>query len=119
VYLVSATIEEVVFGLACALGSDGALGTVAEVADGRYTGRALRTCLGEEKLETVRRLAETDGIEVAAATAYSDSSTDLVFLEAVGNPVAVNPDRRLRSLSHERGWSVLEFREHPPRPRAG
>ena len=116
-YLVSATIEEVVSALASELGFDGALGTVAEVADGRYTGRALLTCLGEDKLEAVRRLAETDGIDVTASTAYSDSSTDLPFLEAVGNPVAVNPDRQLRLLSRERGWPVLEFRQHLPTPR--
>ena len=31
------------------------------------------------------------------------------MLEAVGNPVAVNPDRQLRRLAEERGWPVLEF----------
>ena len=32
------------------------------------------------------------------------------FLEAVGHPVAVNPDRALRRIAGERGWPVLEFR---------
>jgi len=35
---------------------------------------------------------------------------DLVpFLEAVGHPVAANPDRRLRRIAEERGWPVLRF----------
>jgi phosphoserine phosphatase len=43
------------------------------------------------------------------STAYSDSHTDLPFLEAVGHPVAVNPDRKLRRIASQRGWPVLEF----------
>ncbi len=42
-------------------------------------------------------------------TAYSDSHTDLPFLETVGHPVVVNPDRELRATAARRGWPVLEF----------
>jgi phosphoserine phosphatase len=57
----------------------------------------------------VRELAAREGIDLARSTAYSDSHTDLPFLEAVGHPVAVNPDRELRRLAAERGWPVLRF----------
>jgi len=114
-YLVSATLEEVVSTLASELSFDGALGTAAEIVDGRYTGRVLFSCLGKDKLDVVRRLAETNQIDLAHSTAYSDSSTDLPFLEAVGKPVAVNPDRWLRAIARERDWPVLEFR--PPSTR--
>jgi HAD superfamily hydrolase (TIGR01490 family) len=110
-YLVSATIEEVISALASDLGFAGALGTAAEVVDGRYTGRALFTCLGEDKLVAVRRLAQTNDLDLARSTAYSDSCTDVPFLETVGNPVAVNPDRRLLAVAHDRSWPVLQFRE--------
>ena len=50
------------------------------------------------------------GFDLAVSTAYSDSHTDLPFLEAVGNPVAVNPDRELRRIAAERGWPVLDVR---------
>ena len=33
----------------------------------------------------------------------------LNLIDAVGNPVAVNPDRELRRIARERGWPVLEF----------
>jgi HAD superfamily hydrolase (TIGR01490 family) len=111
VYLVSATIENVVSTLAGELGFDGSLGTAAELIDGRYTGRASFTCLGDDKLAAVRRLAQTDGVDLARSTAYSDSATDIPFLEAVGNPVAVNPDRWLRAVVRECTWPALEFRE--------
>jgi HAD superfamily hydrolase (TIGR01490 family) len=109
VYVVSATLQEIVEAIADDLGFDGGLGTVCEVRDGRYTGRALRALHAEGKADCVRAVAERDGLDLAACTAYSDSHTDLPFLEAVGHPVAVNPDRELRRIARERGWPVLEF----------
>jgi HAD superfamily hydrolase (TIGR01490 family) len=110
VYIVSAALQEIVDALARDLGFDGAIGTVAEVVDGRYTGRTLRARHAAGKAEAVRELAEREGFDLAASTAYSDSHTDLPFLQAVGNPVAVNPDRRLRRIAAERGWPVIRFR---------
>ncbi len=109
VYIVSAALQEIVGALADELGFDGALGSVCEVVDGRYTGRSLRACHGPGKAEAVRGLAAAEGIDLARSTAYSDSHTDLPFLEAVGNPVAVNPDRELRRIARDRGWPVLTF----------
>lgn len=105
VYVVSATLQEIVQAIADDLGLDGALGTVCEVVDGRYTGRSLRPLHAENKARCLREL----DFDLDESTAYSDSHTDLPFLEAVGHPVAVNPDRRLRRIAAERGWPVLEF----------
>jgi HAD superfamily hydrolase (TIGR01490 family) len=117
VYIVSATLQEIVEKLARELAFDGAIGSTCEIVDGVYTGRSLRAAHGEGKAAAIRELAAAEGLDLAASTAYSDSHTDLPFLEAVGNPVAVNPDRRLRRIARERGWRTLEFRElaHPRR----
>jgi HAD superfamily hydrolase (TIGR01490 family) len=105
VYIVSATLQEIVQVIADDLGFDGALGTIVEVEDGKYTGRAIRPLHAENKARCIREL----GYDLDASTAYSDSHTDLPFLEAVGHPVVVNPDRKLRRIAAERGWPVLEF----------
>ena len=110
VYIVSATLQEIVEAIAEDLGFDGALGTICEVKDGHYTGRPLRSLHAGAKADVVREVAERDGLDLAECTAYSDSHTDLPFLEAVGHPVAVNPDRALRRIAGERSWPVLEFR---------
>jgi len=107
VYIVSATLQEIVEELARELGFDGAVGSLCEIEEGVYTGRSLRACHGEGKAAAIREL----GFDLAASTAYSDSHTDLPFLEAVGHPVAVNPDRELRRTAVARGWPVLEFDE--------
>jgi HAD superfamily hydrolase (TIGR01490 family) len=110
VYIVSAALQEIVDAIAEDLGFDGALGTICEVREGRYTGRALRALHAEAKAEALREVAEDEGFDLAECTAYSDSHTDLPFLEAVGHPVAVNPDRALRKIADERSWPMLEFK---------
>lgn len=111
VYIVTAALQEVADSLARELGLDGAAGSHAEVEDGHYTGRLERRLFGPAKAEAVRALAATDDLDLAASTAYSDSYTDVAFLEVVGNPVAVNPDRELRGIAEARGWRVERFRE--------
>jgi len=110
VYIVSATLQEIVDAIAADLGFDGALGTICEVRDGRYTGRAVRSLHAAAKAQALREVAQEQGFDLGECTAYSDSHTDLPFLEAVGHPVAVNPDRALRRIATARGWPVLEFR---------
>jgi HAD superfamily hydrolase (TIGR01490 family) len=110
-YIVSATLQEIVEELARELGFDGAIGSTCEIVDGVYTGRSLRAAHGEGKAAAIRELAEQEELDLPASTAYSDSHTDVPFLEAVGNPVVVNPDRELRRIAIERGWPILEFDE--------
>jgi HAD superfamily hydrolase (TIGR01490 family) len=110
VYLVSASPEEIVLPLADLLGVDGAICSRGEVDEqGRYTGRMAFYASGESKATAMRELAERVGVDLAASSAYSDSATDLPMLEAVGRPVAVNPDRALAKIARERGWEVRHF----------
>jgi HAD superfamily hydrolase (TIGR01490 family) len=110
-YLVTAAPRELAEGIAAYLGMDGALGTEAELVDGTYTGRLVGPVLhGPAKLDAVVELADKEGIDLRASSAYSDSVNDRPLLEGVGHPVAVNPDRVLRELAAERGWPVQDFR---------
>ena len=110
VYLVSASPEEIVQPLADHLGVDGAIATRAVVDDeGRYAGEMEFYAYGPFKAEAIRELAEAEGIDLDESSAYSDSYTDLPMLEAVGHPVAVNPDRVLAKAAKERGWEVMQF----------
>jgi HAD superfamily hydrolase (TIGR01490 family) len=109
VYVVSATLQEIVEHIADDLGFDGAIGSTCEIVDGRYTGRTVRAAHGEGKAGALRELAAADGLDLESSTAYSDSYSDVPFLEAVGHPVAVNPDRRLRSIARARAWPTIRF----------
>jgi HAD superfamily hydrolase (TIGR01490 family) len=111
VWLVTATPVELARIIAHRLGLTGALGTVAEVKDGMYTGRLVGELMhGEAKAEAVRALAEREGLDLAKCTAYSDSANDLPMLTLVGTAVAVNPDTDLRAVARSRGWQIRDFR---------
>ena len=110
VYLVSASPEEIVLPLADLLGVDGAICSRGEVDEqGCYTGRMAFYAYGESKATAMRELAARTGLDLSSSSAYSDSATDLPMLEAVGRPVAVNPDRALGKIAVERGWEVRHF----------
>jgi phosphoserine phosphatase len=96
--------------MAIVLTFDGAVGSVAEVVDGHYTGRAGGPFTYREgKAEAIRRLAEREGLDLSASWAYSDSGSDLPMLRLVGHPVAVNPDAELGRVAREHGWEILRF----------
>jgi HAD superfamily hydrolase (TIGR01490 family) len=111
VYIVSAAPEEIVEPLARYLGAEGAIATQAAVSAGRYTGQLLSYAFGPQKAATIRQIAQRDNLDLSESWAYSDSATDVPMLEAVGHPVAVNPDRALRRTARMRGWPVLHFSE--------
>jgi len=109
-FIVSASPQEIVGPLAEALGMAGGIGTVSEVVDGVYTGELVGPfCYGPGKVEAMREVAEWEGYDLTRCYGYSDSASDLPMLEAVGHPVAVNPDRLLESVARERGWPIVVF----------
>jgi HAD superfamily hydrolase (TIGR01490 family) len=110
IYIVSSSPEEVVRPLARHFGVTGVIATRAAIGpDGKYTGELEYYAYGEEKAAAVRAVAERSGIDLTGSFAYTDSITDLPLLSAVGNPVAVNPDRELRKAAEERGWPIRDF----------
>lgn len=109
--VVSASPQEIVERVATHLGLEGAVGTRAEIVDGKFTGRlAGAFCYGMGKVVEVQRLAAERGYDLSECTAYSDSASDIPFLECVGTAVVVNPDRELRTVAAARGWRIVEVR---------
>ena len=109
-YLVSSSGEEVVMPLAEYLGVPHVIATRAGIdEEGRYDGTLDFYCYAENKAIAIRAEAEARNIDLASSYAYSDSVTDVPMLEAVGHPVAVNPDKDLRRVAEERGWEIRDF----------
>jgi len=109
-FLVTASPIEIVQNLSQELGMTGAIATVAEAVDNVYTGLLAEPfCYGPAKADAIRRMADRSGYDLALCYSYSDSASDLPMLEAVGHPVAVNPDKGLEAVARSRGWPIVEF----------
>jgi HAD superfamily hydrolase (TIGR01490 family) len=110
VYLISASPEEIVAPLGRHLGVDQVIATTCRLdEDGRYTGEVDLYAYGPFKAEAMQREAAEHGIDMDRSYAYSDSATDVPMLRAVGNPVAVNPDRELLKVARDEGWGIEVF----------
>lgn len=111
VILATTSLDFIVQPLAERLGVEAVLSNKLEYEDGRCTGRLEGSLLfGGGKRDAVKAYAEGLGIALSDCAFYSDSIHDLPLLLAVGEPVAVAPDRRLRREAEARGWKILESR---------
>lgn len=115
--VVTATHEFLARGIVDAIGPLPLVATACEVRDGRFTGRtAGPACFASAKPRLVRDwLAESGRAwsDFEAVRFYSDSSNDLPLLEAVSEPVVVDPDERLAALAAARGWPRLSWARPP------
>ena len=88
--------------------------------NGRYTGGMTSVPpTAENRYQALTDYAEQHNINLRESVAYADSSSDLPMLEAVGFPVAVNPETKLASIARKRGWLVEDFQKQsgaPSRP---
>lgn len=93
-----------------ALQLDGFLANRFEVRDGLFTGEMVDPiCFGAGKRTLAERCAAEVGVSLADCSFYTDSLSDLPALLAVGHPVAVNPDPRLKREATRRGWPIEDW----------
>jgi HAD superfamily hydrolase (TIGR01490 family) len=111
--LVTATNEFVTAPIARALGVQELIAVELERGpDGWITGEIAGVpSFREGKVERVAQWLAQRGLGWGdvETTFYSDSMNDMALLEKVDQPVATNPDQRLRAIAAERGWRILDL----------
>jgi len=89
------------------LGFDDMICTILEVINGRFTGYPKgRYCYGEEKLVRSINYCKKYNLTLENAWFYTDSYSDIPMLNAVGHPVCVSPDNKLRRFAQSKGWDI-------------
>lgn len=73
----------------------------------RCFSKIIKILEGKDKAHHIQTIAKKLGIFFEHITAYSDSFLDLEFLQVAGNPIAVNPDKKLRAISEKNRWSII------------
>ncbi len=86
--------------------------------DGSYSGELSHVPpTGETRAQILADYCAAEGFELDNCVAYADSTSDLPLLEAVGYPVAVNPETRLAAIARKRGWLVEHWSKASGGPR--
>ena len=87
--------------------------------DGTYSGEMHSVPpTGEARAQILTDYCTAEGLDIGEAVAYADSSSDLPLFEAVGFPVAVNPETRLATIARKRGWLVENWSKVPGGPKS-
>ncbi len=109
--IITATNRVVTGPIAERLGVDELLATEAEHDGHRYTGKVAGTpCFREGKVTRLHQWLEQNPHRLEHSYFYSDSANDLPLLEAVGHPIAVDPDPTLEAAARERRWPIISLR---------
>ncbi|MEJ2803412.1 HAD family hydrolase [Comamonadaceae bacterium PP-2] len=116
VVIVTATNEFVTRPIATALGVDELIGirlAQGPGADDWISGEIEGVpSFREGKIARVQEWLDQQNLSwesVEHSVFYSDSLNDLALLERVHEPVATNPDDRLRALALARGWTIRDL----------
>src|SRR5690625_1081315 len=87
---------------------DKIIGTEVPFADNKFASSAsIYHIQGARKKEKIQQVLENTLIDWENSYAYADSYSDLPVLELVGNPVAVQPEPRLKLVAEERKWNII------------
>ncbi|MBF2048138.1 MAG: HAD family hydrolase [Leptolyngbya sp. IPPAS B-1204] len=110
IVLVTGSVDCIIAPLAEFLGAS-SLTTQLQVCNGYYTGNLQGEPVAEqEKARLIRQFAASQGIDLQRSYAYGDSIADLPMLQAIGHPVAVNPDVALSRIATQAGWPIKQWK---------
>jgi HAD superfamily hydrolase (TIGR01490 family) len=115
VVLLSGTLDPIARALADYLGVRRVCATLCAQRHGRYLAQPPEIHpFGAAKLSLAKQLCEQLESDLRHASAYGDSAHDEFLLEAVGEPVAVYPDRRLLDIALKRDWDIIATASRQP-----
>jgi HAD superfamily hydrolase (TIGR01490 family) len=110
VVILSSALFPVCQAVAGYLNIDDIICTHVETIDGISTGRPSgRLCFGKEKVARLKEYCEKNNSRVENAWYYGDSFSDFPVLQITGNPVCVNPDRKLLKAAKKYKWKVCRW----------
>lgn len=110
VVLLSGSLDFLLEPLKEYVGADHLIAARMEVADGKLTGKIVgHYPYGGYKAALIQHFASEHGLDFSRSYAYADHHTDHEVLRLFGNPVVINPKKRMQEIARNEGWTVKEF----------
>jgi HAD superfamily hydrolase (TIGR01490 family) len=110
IVLLSGSLDFLLQPLVEYLGADHLIAAHLEVVDGRLTGRIVGDYpYGDHKASLIRHFAAEHGLDFTQSFAYADHHTDHTLLRLFGNPVVINPRRKMLEIARREGWPTRDF----------
>jgi HAD superfamily hydrolase (TIGR01490 family) len=108
IVILSSALSPICREMAMNLDIDDIICSDLEVANGYLTGHSIgHLCFVKEKMYRLIEYCEKNNTRLSDAWYYGDSISDFAALNTVGNPVCVNPDKKLNKIAKQRGWKIL------------
>lgn len=109
--IITATNRFVAAPIAKALGIPELLASEPEIIGGCYTGKPAGVpCYQDGKVTRLKTWLTEHDVNLKDSYFYSDSANDIPLLQFVDNPVAVDPDNRLRNYAVEHHIPIISLR---------
>lgn len=106
--LLSVSPDELIEEIGKLLGFHECFGTNLEVKKGVYTGKINKPSLiSKNRVKIIKLMEEKYDLDLSKSYAYGNDINDAPVLEAVGNPVAVNPNSYLKPIAVKNNWRII------------
>jgi HAD superfamily hydrolase (TIGR01490 family) len=109
IVLISASPRNLCYPVFEHLNMDKLISTDLIVEDNIFKGIQGKSVYKDEKVNRAKQYLEKNNFNFEDSFFYSDSISDLPLLEKVGNPVCVNPDKKLTKIAINKQWKILEL----------
>ena len=90
------------------LGINSIVGTPVEIKDDIFSGKLSgEPTFAEGKVRAVEKWCSQNNQKIEESVFYSDSINDLPMFEACALPIVVDPDEKLKKISKERSYKII------------
>ena len=111
---ISGSPEYIVSYFAQYMGFHAYYGSIFEVKNSRFTGRAINRDSWSNKRKVIDRFLKTApfSVDLKKSIAVGDTTSDISMLKMVGRPIVFNPDNALARYASKKGWEIVVERKN-------
>ena len=108
VLIASGSHDFLVRRIANFFGINSSIGTPVEIKNDIFSGKLSgEPTFAQGKVRAVEKWCSQNNQKIKESVFYSDSINDLPMLEACGLPIVVDPDEKLKKISEERAYRII------------